>query len=56
MCGVHMRFATWLPTEGDNSFRMTLDCSCGFKFQVSENVAKALARNETGIKSHAMTR
>ena len=56
VCGVHMRFATYVPTEGDNSYRMTFDCSCGFKFQVSENVVKALARNDTGIKSHAMTR
>ncbi len=49
MCGVRMRFATCEPTE-DGHDRMTFDCGCGFKYQVSENIARALARNNADMR------
>ncbi len=49
MCGDHMRLATCEPTEREDRYRMTFDCVCDFKFQVSE--AKALVRNGADVNT-----
>ena len=45
MCAMRMRFATYEPTERDDCSKMTFDCSCGFRYQLSETAAEALTRN-----------
>jgi hypothetical protein len=41
-----MRFATFEPTTRDDRYRMTFDCGCGFKYQLSDAAAEVLRRNE----------
>ena len=47
MCAKHMRFATFEPTN--DRYRMTFDCGCGFKYQLSDAAAEVLRRNEEDI-------
>ena len=48
-CAKHMRFATFEPTTRDGRYRMTFDCGCGFKYQLSDAAAEVLRRNEEDI-------
>jgi hypothetical protein len=48
MCGAHMRFATFEPIQRDR-FKMTFDCRCGFKYQLSDAAAEALGHNDADI-------
>ena len=48
-CGVHMRFATFEPIQRDG-YKMTFDCRCGFKYQLSDLAAEVLANNEADIR------
>ena len=45
-CAKRMRFATFEPTTRDDRYRMTFDCDCGFKYQLSDAAAEVLRRNE----------
>ena len=50
MCSKHMRFVAFEPTQRDDSYKMTFDCACGFKYQF-DLAAEALARNDADIRS-----
>jgi hypothetical protein len=44
-----MRFATFEPGHPGRPDRMTFDCGCGFKYQLSDAAAEELRRNEEDI-------
>ena len=50
MCSKHLRFVTFKPMHRDDSYKMIFDCACGFKYQLSESAAEALAHNDADIR------
>jgi len=50
MCSKHMRFVAFEPMQRDDSYKMTFDCACGFKYQLSDLAAEALAHKDAGIR------
>jgi hypothetical protein len=48
-CAKHMRFATFEPGHPGRPDRMTFECGCGFKYQLSDAAAEVLRRNEEDI-------
>ena len=44
-----VRFATFEPIQRDG-YKMTFDCRCGFKYQLSDSAAEVLANNEADIR------